>query len=80
MNFDELNKQLKEERQILEMHKQNLDAFIEQGYKGFASEDVLREMLIKNESILDKHNLEFNRLISEVNASGRKIAEINIQL
>ncbi len=80
MSYAEIQQRLKEERQILAMHKKNLEDFIEQGYKDFVDEDTLREMLLKNESVVEKHNLEFNRLISEVSLSGQKITSLNLEL
>lgn len=80
MSYAEIQQNLQEERKILAMHQENLDAFIEQGYKHFVSQDTLREMLLKNESVVEKHNLEFNRLISEISLSGQKIAHLNLEL
>ncbi len=80
MSYTEIQQRLEEERKILAMHQQNLDAFIDQGYKNFVSEDTLRQMLLKNESVVEKYNSEFNRLISEINLSGRKIAELTLEL
>ncbi|GEM_PF-2248458 len=80
MSYTEIQQRLEEERKILAMHQQNLDAFIDQGYKNFVSEDTLRQMLLKNESVVEKYNSEFNRLISEINLSGRKIAALTLEL
>lgn len=80
MSYTEIQQRLEEERKILAMHQQNLDAFIDQGYKNFVSEDTLRQMLLKNESVVEKYNSEFNRLISEINLSGRKIADLTLEL
>ncbi|AVH48993.1 MULTISPECIES: hypothetical protein [Acinetobacter] len=80
MSYAEIQQRLQEERQILAMHQENLDALIERGPIHFVSEGALREMLLKNESVVEKYNLEFNRLISEINLSGRKITNLNIEL
>lgn len=80
MNYAEIQQLLEEERQILAMHQRNLEAFIEQGYKNFVNKDVLQQMLINNESAVEKYNLEFNRLISEISLSGQKMANLNLQL
>ena len=80
MNYAETEKLLENERKILAMHQENLNLFIEQGVRGFLDEQTLQAMLLKGEPISEKHTQEFNRLISAVTASGRKIAELNMAL
>ncbi|WP_180023404.1 hypothetical protein [Acinetobacter sp. YH1901134] len=80
MKYEEIEKLLEEEREILAMHKQNLDDFIDQGFNGFVSKDELREMLSKGEQVWDKYKTEMNRLVSEIQISGLKVMDLNLKL
>jgi len=80
MSHEEIKQRIQEELQILDMHKENLDAFIKLGFKNFASKDIRHEMFLQNESAVEKYNQEFNRLISEISLSGQKISNLNIEL
>ena len=80
MSHEEIKQRLQEELQVLEVHKENLTTFIDQGYKIAMSQDTLSAMILNNESAVEKHNQEFKRLISEISLSGQKISNLNLEL
>lgn len=79
MNLKDIEKLIEEEREILAMHKRNLEKFIDQGFKGFISDDALKAMLIAKEDPNKKYTDEYYRLFDAVNKSGAKIIQLNIE-
>lgn len=81
MNYTDIQQRLKDERKTLAIHQENLNDFLDkQAIGNFVDEDTLRAMISANESVIEKYNYEFNRLISEIRASGERIADLNLAL
>lgn len=79
MQLQEIEKLIEEEREILVMHQENLSNFIDGGFKGFMSDEILKGMLIAQEDPYQAYQQEFSRLFEAVKKSGAKLIQLNIE-